>query len=137
MRKEIVYDFGGVKNYFRIAGTPPDFGTPNEIDKGKWVAKSGRTTGLTYGVIEQFPAEIPVWGHWGGVHSPALFHDVLLVSTPDGRFSGPGDSGAVVFTADGRNLPVGLVIGTSDVTGMAIVCRMDAVLSALDIVLET
>ncbi len=136
VRKEIVYEFAGAKNYFRIAGTPPDFGNPQEIDRGTWMGKSGKTTGLTYGYVNEFPARTVIEGHWGGVASKALFHDALVVTGPTGPFSQPGDSGAVVFTADGTNRPVGLVMGTSNTTGMSIVCRMDAVMSALDIVLE-
>jgi hypothetical protein len=135
VRKEILYVSEGVDQFHRIGASPPDIGNPAEIDRGTWVAKSGRTTGLTYGVVDDFAVSAWIGGTWGGVPSWAWFNDLIRVRTPSGTFASSGDSGSVVFTADVRSAPVGLVAGAS-VTNMTLVCRMDSVLSALDIVLE-
>jgi hypothetical protein len=74
------------------------------------VYKMGRTTGLTRGVLEiiglqRQPIRID--------DKQYIYTNVLAVSSDDGKpFSKPGDSGALVYTADGY--AIGLVIAGTD-----------------------
>ncbi len=95
-----------------------------EGELGMEVKKMGRTTGLTFGKIQQVDATIKVNY---GVHS-AFFADQLIA----GDMSRGGDSGSAVVTKDGNKL-VGLLFAGSDV--VTVMNRIQNVFSALDITL--
>lgn len=79
------------------------------ISRGMRVFKSGRTTGITEGVIVDTDADawvrFPFWPH--------IFTDQIRIAPVEGfeRFSYRGDSGSCVFTEDGRF--VGMVFAGS------------------------
>lgn len=88
------------------------------------VKKSGRTTGLTDGIIEQVDATVRVNF---GAGKTALFTDQLIA----GAMSQGGDSGSVVFSEDTE--AVGLLFaGSSNTT---VINRIQNVFSALDVTL--
>lgn len=95
---------------------------------GMNVKKSGRTTGLTHGVIR----DISFTG-WVGYHTySAKFVDQIMVE-PTGQdpFSLPGDSGSLVV--DSSNQAVGLLFAGNAKTGVAICNPINLVLDALDV----
>lgn len=95
-----------------------------EAELGMSIKKSGRTTGLTYGTIEQTNVTARVSY---GVNKTALFTDQLLA----GAMSQGGDSGSAVLSED-NNL-VGLLFAGSDTT--TIMNRIGNVFSALNVTL--
>jgi hypothetical protein len=86
------------------------------------IKKSGRTTGLTYGTIEQTNVTARVSY---GVNKTALFTDQLMA----GAMSQGGDSGSAVLTKD-NNL-VGLLFAGSDTT--TLMNRIGNVFSAMNV----
>ena len=101
----------------KIAGT-------EEATLGMSIKKSGRTTGLTNGTIEQIDVTARVSY---GPNKIALFSDQLLA----GAMSQGGDSGSAVLN-EGNNL-VGLLFAGSDST--TIINRIQNVFSALNVTL--
>ncbi len=102
-----------------------DIGTITDIAKGELdtiIKKSGRTTGLTEGVIEQTDATVRVNF---GAGKTALFTDQLIA----GPMSQGGDSGSVIVTTD--NDLVGLLFAGS--TTSTIINRIENVFSQLDV----
>lgn len=95
-----------------------------EAELGMQIKKSGRTTGLTNGTIEQINVTARVSY---GVNKTALFTDQLLA----GAMSQGGDSGSAVLSDD-NNL-IGLLFAGSDTT--TIMNRIDNVFSALNVTL--
>jgi hypothetical protein len=93
-----------------------------EAELGMQIKKSGRTTGLTYGIIEQINVTARVSY---GLNKTALFTDQFLA----GAMSQGGDSGSVVLSED-NNL-VGLLFAGSDTT--TIMNRIGNVFSALNV----
>jgi len=89
---------------------------------GMPVKKSGRTTGLTTGVISQVDVTANVSY---GDNKTALFTDQLMA----GAMSQGGDSGSAVLTAD--NKLTGLLFAGSDST--TIINRIENVFTALGI----
>jgi hypothetical protein len=77
------------------------------------VRKSGRTTRLTEGRISATDVTLRVMYSDGFV----VFTDQFLVSGGRGGFSGPGDSGSLIVTAD--NKAVGLLFAGSPFTTVA------------------
>lgn len=121
VRREIVYLRQGQPSFFRL---DPNTATCREQMP---VAKSGRTTQLTSGVITDCSATIRV--RYGA--RTALFRDQIAVRGLEGDFSRPGDSGSVVFTRDDRRSPVGLLFAGG--TARTFANKIDHVLQALDI----
>jgi hypothetical protein len=89
---------------------------------GMAIKKSGRTTGLTTGVIEQVDVSVNVQYGEGQI---AMFTDQLMA----GAMSQGGDSGSAVL--DDNNRLVGLLFAGSDTT--TVVNRIENVLSALGV----
>lgn len=89
---------------------------------GMAVKKSGRTTGLTTGVIEQVDVSVNVQYGQGQI---AMFTDQLMA----GAMSQGGDSGSAVL--DDNNRIVGLLFAGSDTT--TVINRIDNVFSALGV----
>jgi hypothetical protein len=75
------------------------------------VYKVGRTTGFTEGILEyasvsRYPIRLPD-------RKLYIYSNIIGVTFSEGKpFSEPGDSGSLVYTADGK--AVGLIIGASD-----------------------
>jgi S1-C subfamily serine protease len=89
---------------------------------GMAIKKSGRTTGLTTGVIEQVDVSVNVQY---GQDQIAMFTDQLMA----GAMSKGGDSGSAVL--DGNNRLVGLLFAGSDTT--TVINRIENVFSALGV----
>ena len=89
---------------------------------GMAIKKSGRTTGLTTGVIEQVDVSVNVQY---GQDQIAMFTDQLMA----GAMSKGGDSGSAVL--DDNNLLVGLLFAGSDTT--TVINRIENVFSALGV----
>jgi len=94
---------------------------------GAQVRKSGRTTGVTDGVITDVSAEIDVIGYPQGT---LTFQNQIVIENGDP--SAPGDSGSL--WVDGSNRVVGLNFAGSP--GRAVANPIAAVIDALDIDLQ-
>jgi hypothetical protein len=94
--------------------------TPGEL--GMAIKKSGRTTGLTTGTIEQVDVSVNVQYGPGQI---AMFTDQLMA----GAMSQGGDSGSAVL--DDNNRIVGLLFAGSDTT--TVINRIGNVFSALGV----
>jgi len=93
-----------VNSSIKDIGTPT---TPREPVLGQIVHKTGRTTGYTTGRVTQTDAMVRV-RYPGGF---ALFEDQVMISSDNGSFSAPGDSGSLVLCG---LQPVALLFGGSD-----------------------
>jgi hypothetical protein len=103
------------------------FGKINGTQQGELgmaIKKSGRTTGLTNGIIEQIDVTAQVSY---GTNKTAIFTNQLLA----GAMSQGGDSGSAVL--DNNNNLVGLLFAGSDST--TIINRIENVFSLLDVTL--
>jgi len=89
---------------------------------GMGITKSGRTTGITTGRIEQIDVSANVNY---GVHKTALFEDQLMAGT----MSDGGDSGSAVLNKD--NKLVGLLFAGSQTT--TLINKADHVMKILNI----
>ena len=107
-----------VLNIGRLKGT-------REPELGESVRKSGRTTRLTKGVVEDASATLRV-GYSGGSF---VFTDQVVVRGAGGGFSSGGDSGAVIVGEDAKAL--GLLFGGSPFFTVA--NKMTNVEKALDV----
>ncbi len=101
-----------------------DIGPPSSLVQaagvGLPVKKSGRTTGLTAGVVTAVAvtADIAYSKKCGQGRQVARFVDQILIEP--GGFSAGGDSGAlIVEDASGGNRPVGLLFAGSDTVTLA------------------
>lgn len=103
---------------------PPRDPVPGEL--GMTIKKSGRTTELTAGRIEQVNVTVQVAYDSTG-SKLALFEDQLMA----GAMSQGGDSGSAVVNDD--NALVGLLFAGSDTS--TIICRMEHVFEQLNITL--
>jgi hypothetical protein len=97
------------------ASLPPAW-RPRRIDhaaNGNRVAKVGRTSGVTNGIVLAVLPEVSIIvGNSGRI----MVSDCMLIAAEDGsEFSMPGDSGAVVVRDDGA--AIGIVIARSQATG--------------------
>lgn len=78
------------------------------FNKGEWVAKIGRTTGVTAGMVNVFPAAFNNNKGKGSYDS-----EVEIMSLPEGdEFFRPGDSGSMLVNINKECL--GMVFGGSD-----------------------
>jgi hypothetical protein len=93
-----------------------------EAELGMTIKKSGRTTGLTTGVVEQVDVSVNVQYGEGKI---ALFTDQLMA----GAMSQGGDSGSAVL--DDTNRLVGLLFAGSDTT--TVINRIENVFSLLGV----
>jgi hypothetical protein len=95
-----------------------DIGIPIGIadaEIGLEVKKSGRTTGLTHGIIDDVNATITV-NYGGGRY--ALFKDQIIIKAKTGSFSAGGDSGSVIVK-ENENRVVGLLFAGSQIFTVA------------------
>jgi hypothetical protein len=104
-----------------IRGIGPIIGV-KEIELGMEVHKQGRTTGYTKGVVDQIDVTTQVSY---GTNKTAIFSDQISITSSEGSFSQPGDSGSAVCS--GTYL-VGLLFAGSDTT--TIVNRINNVFNA-------
>lgn len=102
---EIGYENGDDVELFRIGDVP----APASL--GMLVGKSGRTTGLTRGIVSGLD--------WAGVvdyddRRIAFFEDQIVISGLEGEaFSAGGDSGSCIWEWDETRNPVGLLFAGS------------------------
>ena len=108
----------GINNY------NPQLGTPLP---GMRVIKSGRTTGVTKGVVTAVGVN-GVQVNYGTRTSPriAMFNDTIEIVGDSGPFSAPGDSGSVILNRD-TGQPVALLFAgdgrTTTACDLGGVCR--------------
>lgn len=95
---------------------------------GLRVGKSGRTTGLTSGVVTAVGVTIDV--NMGG-GKLARFIDQIAIEGARSQFSRPGDSGSLIWSWDEARHPVGLLFAGGEDTTFA--NPIGTVLNALDI----
>lgn len=105
---------------------------------GRKVAKVGRTTGHTEGVIvAQSASPVPVSYAVSeyGVKKVVFFSDVFIVHGLTEPFSRPGDSGSLVvqIEPDGSRVAVGLVFAGNPKTGESFVLPLQPILDQLDL----
>ena len=93
------HDLAGIGT--RAIGTQP-------ATLGLEVVKSGRTTGVTRGLVTDVDADVDVNGYPGGTQS---FDGQIIVDHDESIFSAPGDSGSLVVTEERR--AVGLLFAGS------------------------
>jgi hypothetical protein len=100
--------------------------------KGMRVVKTGRTTGVTRGIVEDVDCDVTVdFAHLG----PIWFEDQVLIA-PHGStdlFSCEGDSGALIVTDDAKRSPVGLLFASAERTGYSLACHLVDVMVRLDV----
>jgi hypothetical protein len=114
-----------------IYGVGPYRPEPWPGDEDLLVRKTGRTTGMTRGVVRDAHASIKL-RYRGGV---ARLREQLIVDPRDGRaFSEPGDSGSLVVE-ESSGSPVGLLCGGTP--GYAVVNRIENVLDGLGLSFAT
>lgn len=90
---------------------------------GMEVHKRGRTTGYTKGIVDQIDVTTQVSY---GTNKTAVFSDQVIITSDNGSFSQPGDSGSAILS--GNNL-VGLLFAGSDT--ITIVNRIENVFNIL------
>lgn len=86
--------------------------TPCDAVEGAQVAKSGRTTGYQKGVCVGTGAAVSI----GYGDFTATFEDQDVFEGSSGNFSGPGDSGSLIFGANDRCPTALLFAGGGDIT---------------------
>jgi len=111
--KEALKEINGIKGEVKTL--------PKNPQLGMTIKKSGRTTGVTDGVVTQIDVTASVSFGGGKI---AIFADQF--ATED--MSAPGDSGSLAVTSDNR--PVGLLFAGG--SGMTIYNRYDNVKNALE-----
>jgi hypothetical protein len=90
-----------------IRGIGPIIGT-KEIELNMEVHKQGRTTGYTKGIVDQIDVTSQVSY---GANKTAVFTDQIIITSSEGLFSQPGDSGSAVCS---KSYLVGLLFAGSD-----------------------
>lgn len=102
--------------------------TPNTIPlSGETVRKSGRTTGLTSGVVGTVTYQLTLTYLNGATY---VFDDCITIANPNGAFQQGGDSGALLV--NGANQPLGLMFAASSgSTGVAYALRIATALASL------
>jgi hypothetical protein len=106
------------------SGTILGIGAPSpqivEPQRDLRVVKSGRTTGVTHGVIQSYSTRLKV-DYSGGCRSvtPPLvrFNNLMVIQGQTSAFAEAADSGSLVLTEDKH--PVGLVIGGNETLTLA------------------
>ena len=108
--------------------TPPATRDPRPSDT---VKKVGRTTGLTFGVVEsQLSGVFPLPYKTPKFKATVYFTNVWLVRGVDENFALPGDSGSLVVTEDEEH-SLGLVFAVTTL-GVAVIAPIDPVLEFLE-----
>jgi len=99
-----------------------------EIGLGEAVVKSGRTTGVTHGVVTQVDATLQVM--YGT--NIAVFEQQIVCDAK----CGGGDSGSIVLADDGGGDVVGLLFAGSEDGGTMIMCKIGHVLDLLQVTMD-
>lgn len=110
-------------------------GSPSMPDVGMRVVKSGRTTGVTRGVVTDVRYDVQVSLGGLGLVGSALFEDMLRVEATEAPVGNIGDSGALFLTDDGERRPVGLLFATGPGGGYALACKLPPVLERFEVVI--
>jgi hypothetical protein len=100
------------------------------------VAKIGRTTALTQGRVTAIELDDVVVGYGEELGTLSFDDQIEVESTGDGPFSRGGDSGSLVYRADGVALGLlfaGSETGGANGTGLTYLNPIDAVLEALGV----
>ena len=95
------------------------------------VKKIGRTTGLTYGVIESSilgPSAVPYTSP--SFNATVYFSEYWTVRGENGPFALSGDSGSLVVSED-SSAAIGLIFATDKASGAGCFIRMDTILEAI------
>ena len=110
-----------------IIGLGP-IGSPLATAEQLSVVKSGRTTGVTRGVVVDidYDLQVPL-----GPGVMAVFEDTIRVDARDGMVADLGDSGSLFVTEDTERRPVGLLFATPPGGGYAVACKLSHILSEL------
>ncbi|MDA8563849.1 hypothetical protein N9L06_05290, partial [Mariniblastus sp.] len=113
------------------------YDTPSDTEDpvpGMKVKKFGRTTGLTYGVVEAIiPTPFPLPYKCEKFSALVFLADIISIRVVDGEsFALPGDSGSLVVTDDG-NFSVGLLFATNKRGDIAYIANINTVLSSLQL----
>jgi hypothetical protein len=99
--------------------------TPTAAFVGMEVKKSGRTTGLTRGIVVAVHAtgivpEFPLDCAGEETRTARFVDQIFIASANDKAFQGPGDSGSMVYQdVDSCPAPVGLLFAGTDEIGVA------------------
>ncbi|MFI1035938.1 hypothetical protein [Streptomyces sp. NPDC020951] len=103
-----IEDRGFVQEIFELGVAPRELGEPDLDDK---VVKSGRTTGVTHGIVRRI-AKIDYRGHVG-VKTIGCFEIGPDTATPaaDAEISKPGDSGALWMFKQANGRPGAVMAG--------------------------
>ncbi len=101
---------------------------------GTAVGKSGRTTEITAGTVQEVGAS-----HWAGYPggNSAFFSGSIAITGNSGPFSAPGDSGAIVWTDDDNRNPVSLLFAGTSNLSRTFTNPIDIVTQALDVFITT
>lgn len=101
---------------------------------GMLVGKSGRTTELTSGFVQEVGAS-----HWVGYPggNSAFFSGSIAISGNGGVFTQPGDSGSIVWTFDEARNPVGMHFAGTSNFSRSFSNPIDIVTQALDVFITT
>lgn len=105
---------------------------------GEQVAKIGRTTSITRGRVTAIELDNVVVGYGDELGEISFDNQIEVESTGTGPFSRGGDSGSLVYRADGVALGLlfaGSESGGENGTGLTYINPIDAVLDALGVTL--
>jgi len=105
---------------------------------GEQVAKIGRTTSVTRGRVTAIELDNVVVGYGDDMGEISFDNQIEVESTGTGPFSRGGDSGSLVYRADGVALGLlfaGSESGGENGTGLTYINPIDAVLDALGVTL--
>jgi hypothetical protein len=102
---------------------------------GMAVGKSGRTTEVTFGRVQEVGASH--WVGYPGGNSAFFSGSIAITGATGDPFTQPGDSGAIVWTDDDNRNPIGLhFAGTNDLS-RSFSNPIDIVTEALDVFITT
>jgi hypothetical protein len=129
----LVNDPDGVSSW---QGGEDGYDTPTETVDPRatlGVMKTGRTTGVTTGIIHTLVSEaIPIPCNAKGFKGNVWFKNVWYVRTDDPPFALPGDSGSLVVTDDGK-AAVGLLFSSSSSGNLGVIIPIRHVLRKLGV----
>lgn len=117
-------------------GDQDGFDTPKNTTQpvsGMAVKKFGRTTGLTYGVVEaMIPTPFPLPYKSSTFAATVYLTDIWTIRVQHGQhFALPGDSGSLVVSEDGKH-SIGLLFAASRKGDYGFVAPIDTVLGDLN-----
>jgi hypothetical protein len=122
VRREMLYLAPEGPAFFSVSSRPA------MAYRGMQVGKSGRTTQLTNGYVEE--VGVVDWISYG--LGQAYFAGMLKIRATSGLFSSGGDSGSLVWTWDVNRSPVALLFAGNAALGYTLANPIEFVLNALD-----